>query len=77
MAGVLAGAKKGLRLLGEQVFGPPDLRTVAAINRLDDLTGVEDLIVRLRTAQSWRALLGRPGGRRVPARTAGPPRRHR
>jgi hypothetical protein len=62
--GAVAEAKKVLRLQGDQAFGPPDAATAAAIERLGDLTRLEDLLGRVRTAGSWRELLGRATGRR-------------
>ena len=63
--GAVAEAKKVLRLQGDDAFGPPDDRTAAAIERLADLARLEDLLRRVRTAGSWKQLLGRPqSGRR-------------
>jgi predicted transposase YdaD len=68
--GAVAEAKKLLRLLGDEAFGPPDAATTAAIEQLDDLVQLEDLLRRERTAGSWRELFGpsafsrRRGGRR-------------
>ena len=66
--GAVDEAKKVLRLLGEQAFGSPDAATAAAIERLDDLARLEDLLRRVRTAASWRELLGSSSGRRGPRR---------
>ena len=61
----VAEAKRMLRLQGEAAFGPPDSRTAAAIERLNDLPRLEEMLLRVRTAASWRELLGRPApGRR-------------
>jgi predicted transposase YdaD len=63
--GAVAEAKKVLRMQGDDAFGPPDAHTAAAIERLDDLARLEDLLRRLRTASGWQELLGRPpAGRR-------------
>jgi predicted transposase YdaD len=67
--GAVAEAKKVLRLQGDGAFGPPDARTVAAIERIDDLARLEEMLKRVRTAGSWQELLGQPasgrrGGRR-------------
>ncbi len=63
--GAVAEAKKLLRLVAEQAFGPPDAATAALLERIDDLTRLEHLHQRLRTADSWADLLGRPAsGRR-------------
>ena len=62
--GAVAEAKKVLRFLGEDAFGPPDARTYAAIERLNDLPQLEELLRRVRSASSWQELLGQPRGRR-------------
>jgi hypothetical protein len=63
--------RKGLRVGGERVLGPPDARTAHALERIDDLARLEELCNRLPTARSWRELLeppaqGRRRGRRSP-----------
>src|SRR6185369_10809120 len=58
--GAVAEAKKVLRLLGDEAFGAPNARNTAAIERLDDLTQLEELLKRVRTASSWQELLGKP-----------------
>jgi hypothetical protein len=63
--GAVAEAKKVLRLLGDDVFGPPDSRTATALEQLDELAHLEELLKRFRTAGSWQELLGLPApGRR-------------
>jgi predicted transposase YdaD len=67
--GAVAEVKKVLRLLGDEALGPPDARITAAIERLTDLTQLEELLKRVRTAASWQELIGQPlpgcrGGRR-------------
>jgi predicted transposase YdaD len=63
--GAVAEARKVLRLQGDNVFGPPNARTASLIERLDDLTRLEELLARVPTVRSWRELLGRPAlGRR-------------
>ncbi len=68
--GAVAEAKKLLRLLGDDAFGPPDSRTAKAIEQIDDLARLEELLKRFRTAGSWQDLLGQPApsrrGRRSP-----------
>jgi predicted transposase YdaD len=70
--GAVAEAKKVLRLLGNKVFGIPDGRTIAALERINDLPQLENLLERLPAAASWRELLGplvggpRKGRRSVP-----------
>jgi predicted transposase YdaD len=58
--GAVAEAKKVLRLQGDDAFGPPDARTAALIERLEDLGRLEDLLKRVRRAGSWQELLGQP-----------------
>jgi hypothetical protein len=68
--GAVAEAKKVLRLQGDKAFGAPDARTAAVLERLNDLTRLEDLLKRVLTAHNWQELLGeaapgRRGGRRT------------
>ncbi len=70
--GAVTEAKKVLRLLGDEAFGSPDAATAAAIERLDDLGRLEDLLRRVRTAGSWRELLGPSPGRRRGGRRQAP-----
>jgi predicted transposase YdaD len=67
LRGAVTEARKVLRLLGDDAFGPPDARTAAAIGRLHDLARLEDLLKQVRTATSWQELLGQP----TPARRSG------
>ena len=60
--GAVGEARRLLRFLGEHAFGPPNTQTAALIERLDDLARLEELLLRVRTAQSWRELFPRPGG---------------
>ncbi len=64
--GAVAEARKVLRFQGDDLFGAPDAATAAAIERLDNLERLEELLRRLRTATSWRDLLGdlAPGPRK-------------
>ena len=62
--GSVEEAKKLLRLIGEEAFGPPDAATRAAIERLNDLERVEDLVKRARTAGCWADLSGRSASAR-------------
>ena len=62
--GAVAEAKKVLRLQGDDAFGPPDTRTAAVLERLDDVTQLEELLKRILTAQNWQELLGQPAPRR-------------
>jgi len=58
--GAVAEAKKILRRQGGKAFGPPDPRTAAEIDQLEDLGRLEDLLERVLTAESWQELLGQP-----------------
>jgi predicted transposase YdaD len=63
--GAVAEARKLLRVFGDRLFGPPDARTAAAIERIDDLARLEELCQRLPGAGSWQELLDQPApGRR-------------
>jgi predicted transposase YdaD len=68
--GAMHEARKLLRLVGDDAFGPPDARTAAAIDRIHDLSRLEELCKRARAATNWQELLGerpsRPAGRRRP-----------
>lgn len=61
--GAIAEARKVLRLQGEDAFGPPDARISALLERLNDLSQLEDLLRRIRTAGSWQELFGQPATR--------------
>ena len=61
--GAVAEAKKVLRLQGNKVFGVADSRTTSALERIDDLTQLEELLERLPTSTSWQELLGTSAGR--------------
>lgn len=65
--GMLAEAKRILRLLGDDAFGPPDARTAARIERINDVARLEELVMRMLTATSWQELLRRP----APCRKSG------
>ena len=70
--GAVGEAKKFLRIQGDRAFGPPDDRTAALIEQLDDLAQLEELFKRMQSTTSWQDLLGRPptprrGGRRSPS----------
>jgi hypothetical protein len=60
-------ADEGRRLLmmmGETKFGPPNADARATIEGIGDVTELEELGVRLMTADSWQELLARPAQRR-------------
>lgn len=67
--GAVAEARKLLRLFGEEGFGTPDSQIIATIERLNDLTQLEELCKRLHSVESWQELLGQS--------TTGPRRRRR
>lgn len=70
--GAVSEAKKVLRFWGDDAFGVPDTRTADALERINDLAKLEDLLRRVRSASSWQELLGpspaasRKGRRRSP-----------
>jgi hypothetical protein len=55
--GAVREARKLLRIFGDGYFGPPDTRTAAAIERIDDLARLEALIMGVRSAKNWQELL--------------------
>jgi hypothetical protein len=63
--GAVGELKKVLRVVGDKAFGPPDAGTAARIERLNNLAELEAMMERVRTAASWRELLGPlpPSGR--------------
>jgi hypothetical protein len=56
--GNLASAKRWLRMLCDEAFGVPDARTAARFERIDDLTDLEGILLRVPFAASWQELLG-------------------
>lgn len=58
--GAVVETKKLLRQWGEDAFGAPDARTAAAIERLNDLTRLENLLRRVHSVTSWQELFGPP-----------------
>jgi predicted transposase YdaD len=60
--GALAEARKILRMWGDALFGAPDIQTAAAIEQIEELARLEDLIARLEAAKSWQELLDPPAG---------------
>jgi predicted transposase YdaD len=62
--GMIAGARQLLIEQGSDRFGPPDARTAAALDRIQDLQRLKELGVRLLRARSWQELLGSPRRRR-------------
>src|SRR5438270_794080 len=66
--GAVAEARRLLRLLGDEAFGPPDARIATAIEGIEDLARLEELCKRLPNAGSWQELLGQPPPGRRPGR---------
>jgi hypothetical protein len=64
--GAVRELRRAIRLVGDEAFGPPGARTAAALDRIEDLSRLEELVRRLRTAGSWQELFALPpnGGRR-------------
>jgi predicted transposase YdaD len=60
--GAVAEAKKFLRIYGDIHFGPPDARTIAAIERINDPAQLEELYRRSQTATSWQEIFSPPAG---------------
>jgi hypothetical protein len=67
VAGRAEGALKEARHLvlraGTDRFGPPDQRTAKALEKIDDLERLEELVIRVGRVQSWPELL--PPARRA------------
>jgi hypothetical protein len=61
MEGAIAEAKKILRFQGDKMFGPPGARTIAVIERLNNLAQLEDILMCVRSARSWQELVGKAG----------------
>jgi len=58
--GKLEEARKNLLLVGTKCLGDPSKAATAAVEALDDLIRLEQLIVAAVEAKSWEALLGLP-----------------
>jgi hypothetical protein len=67
--GTLAEAKRMLLLLGENRFGPPDARTRAVLDSIEDVGQLEEMSVRVQNVESWQDVLGRPTPRRRNSRS--------
>ena len=72
MHGAVVEARKVLRLQGDAAFGRPDAGTAAAIERIDELGRLEELLIRLPRAAGWQELLGPPSGPRRGGRRRAP-----
>jgi hypothetical protein len=70
--GAVAEAKRMLRLQCDAAFGVPDSRTAAAIERIDDLPRLEEMLLRVHTAGGWPEVLGRPSTARRGGRGRSP-----
>jgi len=55
--GRLGEARRIVVRLGTQRLGAPAASTIAAIEAIDELDALENLIARLLTARSWQELL--------------------
>ena len=62
--GAVTEARKVLRLLGDNAYGPADAATAAQLEQLADLARLEEVLQRIRSAASWEQLLGPSVGRR-------------
>jgi predicted transposase YdaD len=62
--GALAEIKKMLRRVGEDHLGVPNAATAQALEQLNDLPRLEEMLVRVPHVHSWQELLGRPAPRR-------------
>jgi len=60
LLGAVAEARKIIRIVGDDKFGPPDAQTAAAIRGIKGLARLEDLGHRLLTVRNWQELLGQP-----------------
>jgi hypothetical protein len=67
----LAEARKLVFLIGEDHLGPPSDAVTAAINGLQDLEQLEQLVKRAPHVASWQELLGTPPRRRRNGRRGG------
>ncbi|MBI1916861.1 MAG: hypothetical protein HYS12_19310 [Planctomycetes bacterium] len=54
------GARAALMLLGERHFGPAPAEVRAALEAIDDLERLKQLIVRVEDVNSWQELLSLP-----------------
>jgi predicted transposase YdaD len=69
--GAVAAMKKVLRRQGDKAFGPPNERTAAAIEQINDRARLEEMLDRVLTAKSWQDVVGQPAsGRRGGQRKA-------
>ena len=59
----MAKAKKLLRLIGDNAFGPPDEPRASVIEWINDLARLEGLLPRVKTAGGCSELLGPAPGR--------------
>jgi hypothetical protein len=57
-AKVVAVMRGVVRVLGERLFGPPDAKTVAAIEALVDFAQFKSVRLRVPSAKNWQELLG-------------------
>jgi predicted transposase YdaD len=62
--GRIEEARRALLLVGKELLGKPDAATKGAINALEDVAQLEELMRRAAHVGSWQELLGRPTPRR-------------
>jgi predicted transposase YdaD len=58
--GAIVEGRRMVRLLGEKDLGPPSAAAAAALDGVNDLTKLEELLCRVRTAATWEDLLALP-----------------
>src|SRR5262249_245001 len=56
--GALRESRKNLLMLGREQFGEPDAEVTAAVEAINDLQPLEQLMVGVLKASDWRELLG-------------------
>jgi predicted transposase YdaD len=62
--GALAEARKALLIVGERRLSAPDQRVRAALESIQDVARLEEMIGRVDDAASWQELLGHSAPRR-------------
>ena len=58
--GILAEAKRMLLLVGENRFGPPDARIIAALQKIEDVARLEEMCVRVLNTEGWSEVFNEP-----------------
>lgn len=70
--GAVAEARRVLRFQGDDAFGAADARTATAIEHINDLAQLENLLRRVHSVNSWQELLGQPAPSRRNKRRPSP-----